>query len=84
MISVFKNEDSIVVRCTNGEYINIDKIKGIVKTIKKIDKSNNSPCNIIIKSINDVRFTLNGERFYERISNSKILANSRITVGFEE
>jgi len=84
MISVFKNEDSIVVRCTNCEYITIDKIKGIVKTIKKIDKSNNSPCNIVIKSIDDVRFTLHGERFFERISNSRIFDNSRITVGYEE
>lgn len=84
MISVFKNEDSIIVRCTNCEYITIDKIKGIVKTIKKIDKTNNSPCNIVIKSIDDVRFTLNGERFFERISKSRLLATSRITLGFEE
>lgn len=84
MISVLKNEDAIIVRCSNGEYINVDKIKGIAKTIKKIDKSNNSPCNIIIKSINNVRFTLHGERFYERIFKAKFLNNSRITVGFED
>ncbi|MBV6486025.1 MAG: hypothetical protein KFKLKKLM_02656 [Flavobacteriales bacterium] len=84
MISVLKNEESIVVRCSEGEYITIDKIKGIVKTIKKIDKSNNSPCNIIIKSISDVRFTLHGERFYERISNSHLFTNSRIRICLEE
>lgn len=84
MISVFRSEDEIVVRCSEGEYINVDKIKGIAKTIKKIDKSNNSPCKIIIKSINDVRFTLTGELYYHRIINSSILKTSRINIGYEE
>lgn len=84
MISVSKNESSIVVRCTNGEYINIDKIKGIIKTIKKINKSNESPCRVIIKSIDKIQFSWHGERFFERISKSGILTTSRVTLGYEE
>jgi hypothetical protein len=83
MISVFRNENEIVVRCSN-ELINIEKIKGIVKTIKKIDKNNESPCKVIVKSMNKIQFSWHGERFFERISKSRILANSRITVGYED
>jgi hypothetical protein len=64
--------------------INIEKIKGIVKTIKKIDNSNDAPCRIIIKSMDRIQFSWNGERFFERIYKSIILANSRITVGYED
>lgn len=84
MISVSRNENEIVVRCSKDEYINIDKIKGIVKTIKKIDRSNVSPCRITIKSMNKIQFSWHGERFFERISKSRILANSRITIGYED
>lgn len=83
MISVFRNHDNIVVNCSNGEYISIQKIKEIVKTIKKIDKSNNLPCNIIIKSVEEINFTLQGERFFNRIINSQRLINSRITLSYQ-
>lgn len=80
MISVLKNHDKIVVNCSNSEYITIQKVKEIVKTIKKIDRSNNSPSKIIITSFKDIRFTLQGERFYNRIVKSKMAVNSRISL----
>lgn len=84
MISVVKNEDEIVVRCSNGEYITIDKIKGIVKTIKKMDNSNDSPYRVIIKSVDKIQFSWGGERFFERIYKSIILTTSIVTLGDEE
>ncbi len=83
MITVLKNNNEIIVRCTN-EFINIQKIKEVVKTIRKIDRSNNSPCRIIIKSLDGIRFTLQGERFFERISSLRSLKASRIKIGYEK
>lgn len=84
MISVLKHEESIVIRCSKSEYINIDKIKGIVKTIKRIDKSNDSPCTIVIKSLEEIRFTLHGEQFYNRLMKSNVLSTSRINYIYED
>lgn len=83
MISVLKNQDKIMVNCSNSEYITIQKVKEIVKTIKKIDKRNDLPCNITIKSIEEINFTLQGERFFNRIIKSRQLKNSRITLSYQ-
>ena len=83
MISVYKNQEKIIVTCSTSEYITIQKIKEVVKTIKKIDKSNNLPCSIIIKSVEKINFTLKGELFFNRIIKSRLFINSRISISYQ-
>lgn len=82
MISVIKNNNEIAVSCSSNEVITIDKIKGIVKTIKKIDNKIDSPCNVSIKSFKEINFTLHGELFFKRILNSNLMVSPRLKIQF--
>ena len=87
MISIYKNSDKlseIIFRCTPSEKLDTTKIKGIIKTIKRIDKNNLDPCQIVIKEIDNVKFTKTGEEFYKRLKRRSILDSSRISLFFED
>jgi len=87
MISIYKNSDrysEIIVRCTSSEKLDTTKIKGIIQTINRIDKNNQDPCQIIIKEIDNVKFTKTGEEFYKRLNRRKIIESSRVSVFYEE
>ncbi len=84
MISVFKNTNEIIVRCTSSDMLNIEKIKGIIKTIKKIDSNNHQPCQIVIKEAHNILFTKTGEEFYNRILRKRSLFDGgRTNICFE-
>ena len=68
MVTVFKYQDEIVVRCSQRELINVKKIKDIAKTIKKIHKDNTEQCKIVVESIDNLNFTLLGLMFYRKIT----------------
>ena len=87
MISIYKNSEKIseiIVRCSSSEKLDTTKIKGIIQTINRIDKNNQVFCQIIIKEIDNVKFTKTGEEFYKRLNRRKILDSSRVSVFFEE
>lgn len=83
MISVFKNTNEIIVRCTSSDMLNIEKIKGIIKTIKKIDSNNQHPCQVIIKDVDNILFTKTGEQFYNRILRRRFFDGNRTNICFE-
>lgn len=67
MISVLKNNNEIIVRCSKNELLSISQIKEIVKTIKRINQHSNHPCTIVVKSIKDVNFSARGKVFFSYI-----------------
>ena len=82
MISIFKNTNEIIVRCTSSEMINVEKIKEVIKTIKRIDSNNQQPCQIVIKDIHNIQFTKTGEQFYNCILRRRIFDNGRTNICF--
>ena len=85
MISIYKNIDEvseIIVRCSKSERLDILKIKGIVHTIRKIDKHNSQPCKIMVKGYSNMQFTRTGEQFYKRVFHNRNAYN-RISICFD-
>jgi hypothetical protein len=83
MISVQKINDEVLVWCSKGEKIDAKKIKNIIATIKRIHRNINKPCNIVIKSVDDINFNLKGELFYNKLLKSKIIVGNKITINYE-
>lgn len=82
MVGVWKLESEIRI-VTSDNFIDTLTIKNIAKTIKKIDKTNNSPCKIVLKPLVEIRFTKRGELFFERVVKLINSSNSRVSISYE-
>lgn len=77
-------EGEIIVNCSPSERLDTNMVKGIINTIKKIDKINMDPCKVVFKNGEGLNFTKSGEHYYNRLRRRKILDSTRVSVFFEE
>jgi len=69
MITVLKKDNSeILVLSSKNENIDVGKIRTTYQTIKRINKGKTNPLNIVIRSLEDLQFTVDAKRLFDRIA----------------
>lgn len=69
MITVLKkNHDEILVLSSKNENVDIVKVKDVVNTIRRINNGQEGPLNIVVRSIENLNFTIDAKRYFDKIT----------------